>query len=202
MNHPRRPTSTRTGSSSHSRGLGQSWGIGRAAVSQEKGICLSPVLLWKSGTSLRPKYFLWGVAIRICWLGRDRSSVPPGSTALPRSHGPSPSLVSEHPDSCLAVLQGSEIELRRNLALKQSECLRPRQSQREAAPRPGSPRKPPRPVVQPAALRGTPWAPMGRIRVHKLPCPHSYGHRGRCSTHGGFEQQGPGRGSAPALAFS
>lgn len=77
-------------------GLGRRWGTARAAVSQEKGICLSPVLLLKSGTNLWPKYFLWDGAIRTSRLVRDASSVPNGSgappcfRALPRSHGSPP----------------------------------------------------------------------------------------------------------------
>lgn len=110
VDHPRTPPPQHPGwGCSPCPGLGRRWGTGRAAVSQQKGICLSPVLVLKSGTNLWPKYFLWDGAIRTSQLVRDASSVPNGGgappcfRALPRSHGSSPSTVFEPPNRWLEL---------------------------------------------------------------------------------------------------
>lgn len=114
VDHPRTPHQHPDWGSCPCPGPGRRRGTGTAAVSRETGNCLSPVLLLKSGSSLRPKYFLWDVAVRTCRQVQDASSVlndsraPPCFPALPRSRSSSPSAVFEHPKSwlgCIARLQ-------------------------------------------------------------------------------------------------
>lgn len=61
-----------------------------------KSICLSPVLLWKSGTRLRPKYFLWDVAIRAA--GRAGMAPPCGPAAQLY-----PAVTAARPRCCLGT---------------------------------------------------------------------------------------------------
>lgn len=80
---------------------------------------------------MRPKYLLWDAAVRTAGWARMAHPCRRQHSSAP-DPGPSLWLVSEHPDS-LAVLQGSETERWGSLALKQSECPGPSQSQQEAA---------------------------------------------------------------------
>jgi len=154
------PRSTRTGAPLPTRGQAK-MGCRQSSWAQGTGTRVSPVPLWKSGTNLRRRWFLWDAAVGTCQLVQDNSSVPNGrgaparSPALPRSHGSSPSVVLEHLAAGWIAARGSSAKLcwKPGLGTAASVCSRigTPAPQRERAARPSSPRKPPGPVVQPRA---------------------------------------------------
>lgn len=157
-------------------------GHGTAAVSQEKGMRLSPVLLWKSGTSLRPKYFLWDVArSRAGRAGMAHPAAPPRGTA-PRPAG------SEHQTGTAGSGMSSGETWPRNKASVCAPVI--------PSPGPGSPR----------THRGLSFLPERSRRSrgrtgHTPPAPSAAATAGIAQPRG-LWATGTGHGQRPAPAVS
>lgn len=182
--HPQHPD----WGSSPCPGPGGAWGTGRAAVPQDISICFSPaLLLLKAGTSGRPNASKR--TVRSCCPGQAPQRCQTAAE-LRRAAQPCPGDTVPQPGWCLSThpaASSAEPCGESGLETAASVC-----AAAGAPARPGSPCKPPGPVIEPRSPDvGLPWVPRGPA--------HSPATLGIAQTHGGFEQQAPGRGSGRAL---
>lgn len=173
--------------------LPRAWrGVGHrqsSCATRHQHLLLSCAAAAESRDQRPPKRFLRDGTVRSCCPGQAPQRCQTAAE-LRRAAQPCPGDTVPQPGWCLSThpaASSAEPCGESGLETAASVC-----AAAGAPARPGSPCKPPGLVIEPRSPDvGLPWVPRGPA--------HSLATLGVAQTHGGFEQQAPGRGSGRAL---